>query len=683
MNPLQQAAVRRKIGYFVAILALFTLSMFWRGTIDIPLTGKVRAADAVASATIQSQATRMELRELELGDPELAGAAIRLVMTGSRGLAVTVLWQAALEKQKRNDFHEFEVYVNTITKLQPHFITPWIYQSWNIAYNVSVEQDKLNDMYFYIARGIELLAEGERRNRRSPDMRYQIAFYYQNKFGVSDKVRTLRCLMQLSCIPPAERNTSAGNLTNVDGSVNMAAFEDFCRKWPHLVRRLRVELNCKRPQDVVDFLRENKSVPTRYKNATDLADAEKQFPIFPPPFEEGRDELSPRSETKDDYSGFTAARAWFAYANVLVPPNPTDDEGRPIPSPTVPLTPEQLFKYRIPRMPMLIIFRQGPCRAQTFQAELQEKEGWFDGEGWRIDEGVDEPDKWFPGRPTGQEVVIGTGRTWAEDEWTKAALMWRNHGRANALSLEAPDLARLHDTAQAVPNVPTSLEGVTDPAVWRAARARLAISFYAQNRSVTNFAYFLAQAEAEAKPTTIEARKTLWKADQARKSVQGKVEAIRLYQEGLAKWKAVLEANPDFHRPQGADRTEEETYEYELEYLRLAGDDPAVRKRAKEEYNKSVALGLRAVAPHLPADPVNLEIPEGVREDVYTDIAERYFSPFAARMASGEPWVKDDVKNTVRSRQGSTAKPSGATPAGPVTPTPGDAARPRSPSNTP
>ena len=39
-------------------------------------------------------------------------------------------------------------------------------------------------MYFYIARGIELLAEGERRNQRSPDMRYQIAFYYQNKFGV-------------------------------------------------------------------------------------------------------------------------------------------------------------------------------------------------------------------------------------------------------------------------------------------------------------------------------------------------------------------------------------------------------------------------------------------------------------------------------------------------------------------
>ena len=31
MNPLQRAAVRRKVGYFAAILALFTLSIFWRG----------------------------------------------------------------------------------------------------------------------------------------------------------------------------------------------------------------------------------------------------------------------------------------------------------------------------------------------------------------------------------------------------------------------------------------------------------------------------------------------------------------------------------------------------------------------------------------------------------------------------------------------------------------------------
>src|SRR5581483_2790210 len=384
--------------------------------------------------------------------------------------------------------------------------TPWIFQSWNIAYNVSVEQDKLNDMYFYIARGIELLAEGERRNKRSPDMRYQIAFYYQNKFGVSDKVRTLRCLFALSCMPPADRNTSPGNLTKADGSVDEAAFRRFCEKYPHLVRRLHDQLNCKRPSDVIDFLRENRTVPSRYNDATDLADADRQFPVLPPQFEEGREEAYPGMETKDDFTGFRAARAWFAYANVLVPPNPTDEEGRPIPSPTPRLTPEEQFKYRIPRLPMLIVFRQGPPRAQTYQAELEGKEGWFDEEGWRVDEGVDENDRWFPR----EDVVLGAGVAWSLREWQDAALMWRKHGEAYALSLDAAQLRRLREDAQKVPSLPTDLEGVTDPVVLKAARARLAEQFYHQNRAVTNFAYFLAQAEAEAKRETVDARKTLW-----------------------------------------------------------------------------------------------------------------------------------------------------------------------------
>jgi hypothetical protein len=521
-------------------------------------------------------------------------------------------------------------------------------------------------MYFYIARGIELLAEGERRNRRSPDMRYQIGFYYQNKFGVSDKVRTLRCLFQLSCMPPAERNTAAGNLTNADGSVNTEAFERFCIDHPQLVRRLRTELNCKKPSDVIDFLRENRSVPSRYKNATDLADADRQFPTLPPQFEEGRDEAHPKVETKDDFTGFRAARAWFAYANLLVPPNPTDEEGRPVPSPTVPLKPEEMFKYRIPRLPMLIIFRQGPPRAQTYQAEMQGKEGWFDEEGWRVDEGMDERDRWFP---PGKELVIGDRQQWSKREWEEAARMWGRHGEAYALSLRPERLAQLRRDFQAVPSLPNDPEGVTDPVVLRAMRARVALQFYEQNRSVTNFPYFLAQAEAEAKPATVEARKILWKADQARKSVAGKLQAIRLYKEGLAMWKQVLEANPDFHRPQTSDRTEEETYEYEMEYLRLAGDDPAVRAKAQQEYEKAI----RSVVPFLPTAPA---IPAAGREDLYADIAERFFSPFATPMPNGDPWVRADAKNTVRGRQGTASKPTGQQPPAPQPGTNPDAARP-------
>src|SRR5439155_18403461 len=134
---------------------------------------------------------------------------------------------------------------------------------------------------------------------------------------------------------------------------------------PHVVRRLREKVNCQTPEDVIQFLKDNKSVPTRYKNATDLAAREEQFPVLPPRFEEGEEEA--HADTgftpgQDDLSGYRAARAWFAYANLLVPPNPVvpDDDvdhplrGSPVPSPTPRGSEFDQFKYRLPRLPRLI-----------------------------------------------------------------------------------------------------------------------------------------------------------------------------------------------------------------------------------------------------------------------------------------------------------------------------------------
>ncbi|MGL6096712.1 MAG: hypothetical protein ACRC7O_13060, partial [Fimbriiglobus sp.] len=182
-NPLQRAATRRKLFYLAAILGLFTISLVWRGKFPVPVgdptradavaagkaepaTGLTAAADWLARAPISEQAGRLELRELDQGDPEIAGTAMRLGLVGSRGLVITALWRTAIEKQKRHEWHEMERLIRTVTRLQPNFITPWIFQSWNIAYNVSVENDKLGDMYYYIARGIELLSQGDRLNTK-------------------------------------------------------------------------------------------------------------------------------------------------------------------------------------------------------------------------------------------------------------------------------------------------------------------------------------------------------------------------------------------------------------------------------------------------------------------------------------------------------------------------------------
>ena len=718
MNPLQKASARRKAAYLAAILALFTVSIFYRGLegkeadgtpyVWVPFGRDDGAGPAAAAArgTVLSQARRHELRELEQGDPELAAETAQHMLLGMRGLAVTLLWYDAIDKQKRNDFHLFEKRVKAVTALQPHFITPWIFQSWNIAYNVSVEMHGLGDMYFYIARGIELLAEGERRNRKSPDMRYQIGFYYQNKFSVSDQVQTLRCLYQLSCIPPAERNPD--DLVDVrTGEVDPGAFRQFCERHPHLVRRLRGEerrdrekdprktggdtLRTRTPAEVVDFLRANRSVPSRFKSGTELADAARQFPALPQRFNEGPDEAHPGMPPGDDgFSGFGAARAWFTYANALVPPTPRDEAGNPVPwglpRPGDPAVFGEFDpkKYRIPRMPMLIIFKQGPPRAESYQAEMEQKDGWFDEAGWEVDGGVDEGAAWFtdPAPGGGRQkarVVVGGGRQWSVQAWREAARLWQKSGEENGLIFDESRAVRFREEAGLPPGAPDPLtappdltrEQAADPVVFTRHRATNALYYMTSNRNVTNFPYYLAQAAAEGQPETVAARRVLWQADQARRA-GNKLEATRLYEAGLAQWKQILLRNPAYHRSERSDRTEEETYEMEMDYLRLIRDDPKVAARAREEFGKAagkVGLLLPAAVSVAPA------IPEASRQDWYTLTAEKFFSPFAEPVKGtnppdareGTPWVQEHVKDGVLARMGMPRR----TPAQVMVPPPG------------
>lgn len=726
MNPLQRAAAIRKVTYVGAILALFTVSLFWRGAIPVPLRTASKPFAWLAAHTVQSQATNLEVWELnpEEGQAEITGSALRLTLTGSRGVAVTALWLSAIDKQKRNDFHEFEQRVQWVTKLQPNFITPWIFQSWNIAYNVSVEMHGSGDMYFYIVRGIQLLAEGERRNKRSPDMRYQIAFYYQNKFGVSDQVDVLRCLYDLSCMPPSQRDPDRFYALDDNGTKRFRydVFESFCQDYPHLVRRLRGEdqrytdkrakerIRRGTPQEVVQFLADYYEVPSRYRPGpasavkkqwtNDLADSENQFPVLPDKFTESA-EGHPKMETKTElsteggyFTAFKAARAWFSYSLLLLPPQMKDKDGVPVPAPTPKAGQfgHDPAKHRVPRLPAMVIFRQGAPRAQSYQAEMEQKEGWFDEEGWLVDDPTEEPSKlWFaddPNRPTRPKgVVAGAGRAWSLIEWQKAAELWNRHGADYGLYLNPARYQSLQRQVGDPSTVPQELTDAqyADESLRERFVAKTAMEYYASNRSVTNFPYFLAAANAEArvidnKPITVLARKTLFKAEQARK-VGNPPLAIRLYKDGLEQWKEVLRNNRDFHRPERSERTEEETCEFELAYLRLlVQDDERVRDWANE-----LARGSRGAVPFLTlpfpvkgerrapgaADPL---WPSGNREELKWYVVERvsgqdFSSPFVGSVApDGGPWISDAMKEQIRQKQGVSRKQPTAPAADPAAP---------------
>ncbi|HTH49268.1 MAG TPA: hypothetical protein VMB21_17260, partial [Candidatus Limnocylindria bacterium] len=328
----------------------------------------------------------------------------------------------------------------------------------------------------------------------------------------------------------------------------------------------------------------------------------KQFPALPAQFPEGKEEFHPGSTTDDAFSAYMAARAWFVYSCVPLPPNPRDWEGKPMPWRTPNPDEYDQLHYRIPRQPMLIIFRQGAPRVQTYQAEMDQKEGWFDSEGWQVDDPTDQQTQnwWFPDpttrpgeQPRPLKVVVGQQGLGSLEGWTKASNMWSHHGEEYGLELTEDRLSRYRARAGGYGG---TLPPDLPPEQAQAERDRysMALMFLEQNRHVTNFPYFRATSAAEARPATVLARKTLWKADQARK-VGDRANATRLYQDGLNQWKEVIRNDRNFHRPANSDRIEEQTYEYELAYLRmLVQDDQSIREKANE-----VVAPARGVVPFL------------------------------------------------------------------------------------
>jgi hypothetical protein len=638
-SPFQQQSLRRKITYIAIILVLSFATYLVRQS----------------AWGIDAQARNLELREQDRGEVGLTGSALRLTLLGSRGLVVCSLWVAATDRQKKHEWNELELIVDSLTKLQPHFITPWLFQSWNLAYNVSVESDRIRDKYFYMTRGIQLLAEGERQNKNHPDLRFSMGFYNQHKIGLADEANTLRCLFQMSCIDPLERDPgpnpknpkalrredSTGNVT-----IDMKEFERFCKGYPMLVRRLRDALRCETPRDIVDFLADNQKVPSRYEDkkvTSDLdivqsplkADAE-QFPILPP--------LDPQDDPQADpqqmgFDNFMTARDWYTYA---VKP---------------------VFAGRKPRYMAEKIFLGYPARGQTYVAEYLEKEGWFDEEGWKIR-------GWFPSDKftNGQDAVAGDSTSWAVRAWSKAHEMYKKHGKEDDLYFEPEEMQNLdrlaekyrkkYGLAARARSSELAPEDEKDAEMMASYKAHEKLFWYEHYRNMTNFPHFYFVSQVEQEPKTVKARKDFFAAEQLRKTGDREL-ALETYRQAMPEWRNLLLAHKEFRRDTNV---QEDTYEAELKYLGLIRE--IMGKELQQVYLAQYCLG-QALA----QSPVILPYPQS--REVEVPLA----GPFDGVDEEGVPLIQDDAKDRVRNRlslpplvQPQTSEPPKADTTEPATP---------------
>ena len=555
-NPsVQQLSLIRKLIYLGLILVLFTVSYFFR------------------TVVAEGQAADLALRDRDVGEVELTGSALRLSLTGLRGLATCVIWVNAMDKFKKGQWEELDLLTTSATKLQPHFNTPWQFQSWNLAFNVVNQCDRPGDKFFYIARGVQLLADGERQNRFDPELPFAIGRYYDMRMGTWEYAPIMQTLVELSCIDPQKRDANwlkEANPEDPNGGTNFET--SFCKSYPRLVRRLRqpitprIQKAMASPEEVFRFFEENRDIPALYtvvQSGGELRTERKRnkdnpFPVFPQ--ENYNPELAPvpkymTDPDRDLHDVHLIAKAWYLYAQEPLP-DPIPE--RPGSSDEKQLETDPIHK-RIPKHMTTLIFRDYPARTQSYVAEDLAKEGWFDKDGWLL--------TWeSPGQ---QPILLGTGIDWGRDSWQQAYEEWRRFGERNGINLPAEKIQELNAQAELYrrkyrvhPGMYPHEPQDPDPAVMASFAAHDRLHWYGYYRHLINYAHHFQRAQVEQEDATVAARKALYEAQQAER--RGSTQAISRFEDALAKWRDVLAAHPTF----AADsNTQEATQEYEKKYI--------------------------------------------------------------------------------------------------------------------
>jgi hypothetical protein len=130
---------------------------------------------------------------LENAPPVLAFTTVAL--GGFRGLIANALWIRANDLQQDDKLFEAAQLATWITDLEPSFTQVWLFQAWNMAYNISVKfkENKpadqngpadYTDRWRWVERGIELLRDdGLRYNPNDPLIYRELAWFYQHKMG--------------------------------------------------------------------------------------------------------------------------------------------------------------------------------------------------------------------------------------------------------------------------------------------------------------------------------------------------------------------------------------------------------------------------------------------------------------------------------------------------------------------
>lgn len=183
MNKL--SSQQRKLVYGIGIVVLL---------IPIYILGAPTAEDVqpgtqteVDGGILAQMRVRHDLGESTLGEIDPSSSAMNLVLLGLRGPAAGVLHLQALDYQKKKDWAKLKTTVDSILKLQPHYVEIWKFQGWNLAFNVSREWDRVDDRFYWVKEGLKFLQQGTTRNQTATILFHNVGDFTGRKIGNADE----------------------------------------------------------------------------------------------------------------------------------------------------------------------------------------------------------------------------------------------------------------------------------------------------------------------------------------------------------------------------------------------------------------------------------------------------------------------------------------------------------------
>jgi len=188
MNTLNSR--QRKMAYAGGVLALLIPIVY----LGAPTTQDVQpdANAAVSGGLLARMRVDQDLGESPLGDIDPSSAAMNLVLLGLRGPAASLLHLNAIQYQEHKDWAKLKTSVDSIIRLQPHYVEIWKFQGWNLAFNVSREWDKVEDRYYWVKEGLKFLKTGTARNQTATILFHNYADFMGRKIGNSDEKKFFR-----------------------------------------------------------------------------------------------------------------------------------------------------------------------------------------------------------------------------------------------------------------------------------------------------------------------------------------------------------------------------------------------------------------------------------------------------------------------------------------------------------